>query len=548
MILPPGWRANTLEGLTKRWDIIVVGGGISGAGILREAARMNLRVLLLEQADFASGSSSKSSKMVHGGLRYLAEKELGLVRQSVRDRQRLLREVPGLVDTLHFAFTDYSFQEFSRRMFRWGLRVYDLMARARSSRYLTAEQTRALAPRLLREGLKGSFAYNDAGTDDARLTMRVLFEALDDGGKLLNYASAESPLRGADGVVHGLRVRDNLSGEHYDVEARLVINATGAWSDGLREGVGEKPQMRPLRGTHITVPADVLSVEGAITFMHPQDGRPVFVREWEGATIIGTTDMDHGNDLTVEPHATAAEIDYLRAGVAMFFPHVELNDENICSTWAGARPVVGTDEPDPSKESRDHVLEFSHGMLTVTGGKLTTFRSTAIEVLNKARDVLPELPVIKSRTAIFDAVKPNPPAELALSPALSRRLYGRYGHNADRLLAMVRDENRADELKAIPGTLGCWAEVRWAARAEGVIKLQDLLLRRCRLGFLLRDGGMEHVSRIQEICRSELGWDDEQWQNELLAYRNMWKRFYGTPADLAEAWPEEWGLQDTLSE
>lgn len=546
MILPPGWRERTLKELPQRWDIVVVGGGISGAGILREAARLNQRVLLLEQADFASGSSSKSSKMVHGGLRYLAEKEFGLVRQSVRDRQRLLREVPGLVDTLHFAFTDYSFQEFSRRMFRVGLRIYDLMARARSSRYLSSEATRALAPRLLNEGLKGSFAYNDAGTDDARLTMRVLFEALNDGAWLLNYASAESPLRGADGVVHGLRVRDNISGEHHDIQARLVINATGAWSDGLREGVGEKPQMRPLRGTHITVPADVLSVDGSITFMHPQDGRPVFVRDWEGATLIGTTDMDHGRDLSVEPHATAAEIDYLRAGVAMFFPHVELNDANICGTWAGARPVVGSDEPDPSKESRDHILEFNHGMLTVTGGKLTTFRSTAIEVLNKARDVLPELPPVNSRLPIFDVVKPNPPSELALSPSLSRRLYGRYGDNANRLLAMVRDEGRAEELRIIPGTLGCWAELRWAARAEGVTKLQDLLLRRTRLGFLLRNGGMDHVDRIREVCQAELNWSDEQWQLESQAYTGLWKRFYGTPADLAEAWPDEWALDSTI--
>lgn len=538
-------RAETLAGLDQAWDVIVVGGGITGAGILREATRQGLKTLLIEQRDFAWGTSSRSSKLVHGGLRYLKEGKIGLTRASVRERQRLLAEGPGLIDPLGFLLTTYEGDNPGRWTFRAGLTVYDLLALQWSHRQYSPQELRLLAPHISESGLEGGLQYGDAQTDDARLTLRVIQEAVAAGGTALNYARAEALLRDEAGDVVGVRVADEraLHGKPAgasdaspapaltDLHARVVINATGAWADGLRRKLGETARIRPLRGSHLIFPSWRLPVAQAISFLHPQDRRPVFIFPWEGVTLIGTTDVDHDAALDAEPCISPREVAYLMAAVQHQFPSLHITLADVVSTFAGVRPVIGTGQEDPSKESRDHVVWEEDGLLTVTGGKLTTFRLIALDALRAARHRLPETPASDDDQPVLDPVEETLlDGQGELDQAARQRLLGRYGAAAPALLAAAQP----DELTPIPGTTALWAELRWAARAEAVEHLDDLLLRRVRLGLLLPNGGRALLPQIRAICQPELGWDDVRWLAEEAAYLALWQRSYSLPAGVPD--------------
>ena len=509
------------------FDILVIGGGITGAGIAREAARLGLRVALVEQHDFAWGTSSRSSKLVHGGLRYLREGRVGLTRASVSERQRLLEEGPGLIDPLGFLLATYKGDSPGRRMYGAGLSVYDLLALQWTHRYYSAADFKQFAPFISDEGLQGGFRYGDAQTDDARLVLRVLSEAVADGALVLNYAKVESVIReGGAGRVVGALIRDlaNEPGEAIHVHAAVVANATGAWADILREQVGGVRRIRPLRGSHLILPSWRLPVTQAVSFLHPVDRRPVFIFPWEGVTLVGTTDVDHDEALDAEPHISPVEVAYLMAAVASQFPALELTLDDVVSTFAGVRPVIGSGKADPSGESRDHVVWEESGLLTVTGGKLTTFRRIALDALRVARRRLPEMGELDDDMPVLNPVN-LPLGRVALSEAERRRLLGRYGKDAPALVAAARE----GELDRVPGVATLWAELRWGARAEGVIHLDDLLLRRTRLGLLLPQGGAEIMERIGKIAREELGWDKKRWHAESHAYQQLWREHYSLP-------------------
>ena len=524
----PDHRPRTWTALQEApLDVLVIGGGITGAGIVREAARMGLRVGLVEQRDFAWGTSSRSSKLVHGGLRYLKEGRFGLTRTSVSERERLLEEGAGLIDPLGFLLATYQGDSPGRRMYGAGLTVYDLLALQWSHRYYSAVDFQRLAPFLSPDGLQGGFRYGDAQTDDARLVLRVLSEAAGDGALILNYARVTELLTDARGRVTGARVRDTAgeAGKQHDLAATVVVNATGAWADALRSQVGGAARIRPLRGSHLLFPAWRLPVEQALSFLHPLDRRPVFIFPWEGITLVGTTDVDHAETLEGEPRISPDEVSYLMAAVASQFPGIDLALEDVVSTFSGIRPVIGSGKSDPSKESRDHVVWEEHGLLTVTGGKLTTFRRIALDALRTAQKQLPHMGELDSSAPVF-----NPPCRnllrIAMPEADRRRLIGRYGGNAAPLLEAAG----AGETEHVGQTATMWAEVRWAARAEGVIHLDDLLLRRTRLGLLLPDGAGDHLDRVGSICRAELGWGNARWQQEALAYEMLHRECYGVPA------------------
>lgn len=516
------WREETWSQLAQPWDIIVIGGGITGAGILREATRLGLHVLLLEQRDFAWGTSSRSSKLVHGGLRYLKEGKIGLTRASVHERERLLDEGPGLIDPLGFLLATYRGDHPGRWMYQAGLAVYDLLALQWSHQRYGATDFQKLAPNILQEGLKGGFRYGDAQTDDARLVLRVMREAVADGGTALNYVTAETLLR-SNGQVCGVQVRDGVSGATATLSARVVINATGAWADRLRGQIGAAPRIRPLRGSHLIFSAQRLPLSQAVSFLHPFDRRPVFIFPWEGVTLVGTTDVDHDLALDVEPAITPAEVTYLMAAADAQFPSLRLTVADVIASYAGVRPVIGSGQVDPSKESRDHVVWEEAGLLTVTGGKLTTFRLIAVDVLREVRHRLPTLPTINSEQSVLNQFDTQLSA--SLTEAQRRRLLGRHGAEAVAVVAAAQP----GELEPLPGTLTLWAELRWAARAEGVVHLDDLLLRRVRLGLLLPAGGAAYLPRVRAICQAELGWDDARWQAEEEAYRALWQRCYSLP-------------------
>lgn len=517
------WREQALPELAARdWDLIVVGGGISGAGILREAARRGWKCLLLEQRDFAWGTSSRSSKMVHGGLRYIAKGQFGLTRDSVRERQRLLQEAPGLVDPLSFIMAHYQGSFPGPKVFGGLLAVYDALAGKRNHLYYPLQQLRYLAPGLKADGLLGGTRFFDAVTDDARLVQRVLGEARAEGAEALNGMRVVELLR-ENGQVTGLLAEDSETGLRYSFKSRAMAQATGTWADQLRSKTGLE-HIRPLRGSHLLLPAWRLPVAHAFSFMHASDKRPVFVFPWEGATVIGTTDLDHSEPLAEEARISPDEVTYLLDACAQQFPAAGIGAADVLSTWAGVRPVVSDGEPGrkPSDEKREHALWVEPGCVTLAGGKLTTFRLLALEVLQACAPMVGRT-VDDHGAATFAAL--SRPSMSTLSPAQQKRLIGRYGRALPQLLALI------DELGVEPvvGTDTLWAELAWAAEQELVLHLDDLLLRRTRLGLLLAQGAAAELPRIRALCQARLGWDDARWQQEETDYLVLWQQCYSLP-------------------
>jgi glycerol-3-phosphate dehydrogenase len=352
----------------------------------------------------------------------------------------------------------------------------------------------------------------------------VVVEAVEDGGTAINYVRAVALLR-EDGRVNGVSLIDEVTGNTVQVQARIIVNATGAWADQLRHQIGASARIRPLRGSHLIFSAWKLPVAQAVSFLHPLDRRPVFIFPWEGVTLVGTTDVDHQQTLDKEPRISPSEVAYLMAAVESQFPYLGIKLSDIVSTFSGVRPVIGTGKSDPSQESRDHVVWQEDGLLTVTGGKLTTFRRIALDAIQAVRDEFPMLGELHGDVPVLNKIIMELPEPRGLDEACCKRLLGRYGADAHELLRSAT----ADELENIPGTETLWAELRWAARAEAIVHLEDLLLRRVRLGILMPQGAAEYMEKIRSICQEELGWNDDRWTQEQAAYQDLWKEAYSLP-------------------
>ena len=527
-------------------DLLVIGGGIAGAGVALEASRRGIAVMLVDARDFAWGSSSRSSKLVHGGLRYLREGAFGLTRESVRERGRLLQDAPGLVEPQRFLLGHYDGRSPSRRTLAAGLAIYDAMAHQRTRAFHTPAQVRMLAPHMATDQLLGASSYLDAKTDDSRLVMRVLQEAQRHGARVYNRAAVKSLLRAGDvdvplsspakpgdaGVKPGTVVGARIEGAGFTghVRARCVVNATGFWADGLRSGLGA-PMLRPLRGSHLVFPLWKLPVAQSVSLLHPRDGRPVFATPWEGVALVGTTDLDHHDDPDVEPRIAATETAYLIEALRHAFPRLDLRAADAICSFAGVRPVVDdrAGGGDPSKAPREHVVRDEQGLITVTGGKLTTFRVNALDALRHAAPYL----AASARLGGFDYRTADPifapqiesPALAALPHGLRSRLLGRYGHQAQ---ALLREAAPAD-FETVAGTATPWAELHWALRHEQVRFLDDLLLRRTRLGLLLPAGGAELLPRLEPVAREALGWSGGEWRDQCDRYAHIIAQCYTVP-------------------
>ena len=538
----------------KPWDMLIIGGGITGAGIAREAARRGLAVLLIEQKDFAWGTSSRSSKMVHGGLRYIASGDYKTTLLSVRERERMLSEASGLVNEMHYIMPHYKGKFPPPWIFKILLRVYDGLAGKRYSKYFKKDAFLSLNPNIKQEKFLGASQFSDAVTDDSRLVMRVLAEAIHDGAQAINYLKAETLITNEQGLVVGATLKDTCSEdnaqnnvqsnvESYDVYAKVVVSATGAWADTLRMQASKQTeqsfhkQIRPSRGSHLVVSKERLPIEQAYTFLHPVDKRAVFVFPWENRTVLGTTDLDHLPLDDSEVGITNEEVDYLLTATNELFNDVKLNRKDVISTWAGVRPLIseGGDgkRVSPSKEKRDHSVWLDNNLVTVSGGKLTTFRLIALDVLEKCREVLAlDKSVIQNQTLngdhVFSNTAPTNPKFFTLPKALQQRLQGFYGRQLDTLLELAHEE----DLAYVTDSNTIWAEIRFAARHEQVMHLDDLLLRRTRLGLILPNGAMTPLisARLKQICQQELGWNEQKWQQEAQRYQNLWQRYYHLPA------------------
>ncbi len=545
-------RQQALAPLSRRssqevpWDMLIIGGGITGAGIAREAARRGIAVLLIEQKDFAWGTSSRSSKMVHGGLRYIASGDYKTTLLSVRERERMLNEASGLVNEMHYVMPHYKGKFPPPWIFNTLLRVYDGLAGKRYSKYFKRDAFLRLNPNIKQEKFLGASQFSDAVTDDSRLVMRVLDEATHDGAHAINYLKAESLLTNEQGLVVGATLKDTASKDNahsYDVHAKVVVSATGAWADTLRMQASKQTeqsfqkQIRPSRGSHLVVSQERLLLKQAYTFLHPVDKRAVFVFPWENRTVLGTTDLDHPTLDDKEVGITNEEVDYLLAATNNLFDDANLNREDVISTWAGVRPLIsdGGDgkRVSPSKEKRDHSVWLDNNLVTVSGGKLTTFRLIALDVLKVCQKVL-EIDELSTQdktsysSQVFSNKTPTNPKFITLPKSLQQRLQGFYGLQLDALLELAHD----DDLTYVTDSNTIWAEIRFAARSEQVIHLDDLLLRRTRLGLILPHGAMTPLisERLKQICQQELSWDEQKWQQEVARYQALWQRYYYLPA------------------
>ncbi|GAA3920608.1 glycerol-3-phosphate dehydrogenase/oxidase [Litoribacillus peritrichatus] len=510
-----------------KFDLIVIGGGITGAGILREAARRGLKVLLLEQKDFAWGTSSRSSKMVHGGLRYLGEGQIRLTRESVRERQRYLTELPGLVNVMRYLMVHKPKQFPPRWIFQILLGVYDFFAGKKYRQSVDAQELPSWLGPIHPGNATGGSVFADAVTDDSRLVLRTLSEAVGDGGVAVNYAEVSELLKDDDDTVTGVQIRDLVKDAQYSVMADTVVNATGAWAAKL--GGADSPEVRPLRGSHLVVPFWRLPVSCSISMIHPKDDRPVFVFPWQGAAVIGTTDLDHKPSLNDEASISQEEVDYLLEGANYYLSDSKISESDVISTWAGVRPVISSGKGlDPSREKREHSIWQQPGLITVSGGKLTTFRVIALDVLSR----LPKAaalrrtkdfgqPFFRSTLYVMNQIG-------RLSGRVKRRLSGRYGFEALDLIDAMHSNDKAEY--SIGHSDTSWLELEWAIKHESVVHLDDLLFRRTRIGNVMPDLTKGQWRKIQELFEEHQGWSEQKWCSELSRYQDIWRTCYAVPS------------------
>lgn len=516
-----------------QWDIIIIGGGVVGAGLLKRASQAKMKVLLVEQKDFAWGSSSRSSKMVHGGLRYIAEGQIKLTKESVLEREKLLRDAPLLVTKQSFAMSHYQKQFPWPWLFKTLLGVYDSIANLadtnRRHRQYQQQDYLMLVPGAKEQGLLSGTQFYDALTDDTRLVHRLIQESLQLGGQAINYSPATRLIEDS-GTITGVVIQPDDSDQEVALQAKMVVNATGAWSNKLLEQTKTSANlslptlnMRPLRGSHIILPNWRLPVATAISVLHPKDKRPVQIYPWLNTTMVGTTDVQHDDDLALEAKISQQEYDYLMTAVKAQFPAANITDSDVISTFAGVRPVVSRGGAiDPSKEKREHSITQVPGFITVAGGKLTTFDVIAQDVLRQV-EAATGLPQPDFTRPIFAASSASRKGDLP--DYVSAQAQACFGELADTFI----EQAQVEQLTPISYTRHLWAELAWAAKYEQVVHLDDLLLRRTRIGNLLFDGGSKQLAKIKQICQHALDWDESKWQQEVERYQQLWQHNYSLP-------------------
>lgn len=513
-------RAEDLARLPSPWDLVVVGGGVSGAAVFSLACARGYQCLLLEANDFAWGASSRSSKLVHGGLRYMRQGQFVTTWHSVRERQQLLKRYPGLIRPLGLLFPLPRSSRLDRALMSTALTIYDLMAGRRDHAYHAPRDFAWLAPQVAIRGAVEGFSFHDAVTDDARLVLRLIQEGRRRGGLALNYLEAADLLTGADGRVAGVAARDRLGPGRWEIAARVVVNATGPWCDRLRIGLGAPPRLRPLKGSHLLFPHWRFPLAQGVCFASAADRRIIFALPWQGMTLVGTTDLDCQLNLDQDPAISPEEGDYLLAALERWFPALGLTAVDVSATCAGVRPVVGrAGEGAPSCQSREHALWLEKGLISLAGGKLTTFGLMARQVLKAVgRQAAPSG---RAGAAVSAA---HAPLQDGLTKGVSRatlaRIVNRYGPAAPEVLAVLRERGP----DTVPGADAPWAELVWAAQRERVEHLDDLLLRRTRLGLILPDGGTALLDEVWRRVGSDLGWDALRWEQERTRYLDLWER------------------------
>lgn len=512
---------------SHRFDLLVIGGGITGCGIARDAALRGLSVALVEKNDFAGGTSSRSSRLIHGGVRYLEHGQLHLVFESSAERRRLLRLAPHLVQPLEFTWPVYAGSRIRRWKLGAGLMLYDALSLFRNvgrHRRLTRRGVLEREPMLQPDGLLGGAQYYDAATNDARLTLANAIGAAEAGALTLNHAAVTTLIR-ENGRVAGATICDSLNGTSVDVHARVVVNATGPWSDGLRQLDGETGSaVRGSKGAHIAVPRERIGNHDALTLLSPIDGRVLFVLPADSQAIVGTTD-NYTSASPDDVRATNEDVTYLLAAANSFFPAARLTPSDVVSAWAGIRPLVPVAGDTPGAVSREHAITTSpHGLVSITGGKLTTYRVMAADVLKVVLATLKQgsgvdrartLPLPGGDFLSLEALVAEA-ARITNDSSIARHLVTTYGSRWTRVWSEINQPGGSEIVaEGLPYTVGA---LRYAARCEMAWTLGDLLIRRTRVAFETRDHGLAAAEKSAIALSTLFGWDDAARRDALSAY------------------------------
>ena len=522
----PGWRRAALRRAAAGFDVVVVGGGITGCGIALDAAQRGLTTALVERGDLAAGTSSRSSKLIHGGLRYLKQMQLRITRLACRERDRMLALSPHLVRPVRFVYPAFHGDTTPGWQIDLGLWMYDqLTGRPDKHCQLEPNQIRQLAPGLRTAGLDRALSYVDAMADDARLTLATAAVAHRYGAAVLPRTELLAARRDAGGRVAGVLVRDLEDGRELTLDGRVVVNATGVWTDVVRQRLGlEGRRLRPSRGAHVILSGERFKLAAAVTLAAPSDGRPVFLIPHPEGVLVGTTDLYHDGPLD-DPRPSSAEVDYLLAAVAAAFPRRPVDRADVRGAFAGLRPILDSHADEPSEASREEDIWEEDGVLSVAGGKLTTWRSTAEEAVDAVLKLLPEetarraAPCSTAGTPLDDLAPADLDQRLAavheLSPAVAAGLARRLGAAAWAALDGTAPDRREPLL---PDCDLCAAEVTAHARWGAALHLDDVLLRRARFGMWQPELARALAAPVRQVLAAELGWDHRRQAAEEEAF------------------------------
>ncbi|EIU0354662.1 glycerol-3-phosphate dehydrogenase/oxidase [Staphylococcus pseudintermedius] len=511
----------------EAYDLIVVGGGITGAGIALDATARGMKVALVEMQDFAQGTSSRSTKLVHGGLRYLKQLQVGVVAETGKERAIVYENGPHVTTPEWMLLPMHKGGTFGKFSTSIGLAMYDRLAGVKKSerkKMLSKKETSAKEPLVKQDGLKGGGYYVEYRTDDARLTIEVMKKAAEQGADIMNYTKVTNFLYDNKEKVNGVAVVDRLGNETFEIKGKKVVNATGPWVDEVRSADYSKnnKQLRLTKGVHVVIDQSKFPLRQAVYFDTEKDGRMIFAIPREGKVYVGTTDTFYNNDKS-KPLVNQEDRDYLVDAINYMFPTVHITDADIESTWAGVRPLIFEEGKDPSEISRkDEIWEGKSGLLTIAGGKLTGYRHMALEIVDLVEKRLKQEYKLKFKevdtkhipisggdvggSANFEQFIEDKVAAakaMNLDTDLARRLATKYGSNVDDLFAIAQAAQHQNT--GLP--LELYVELVYGVQNELVVKPTDFLVRRIGALYFDIDTVLRHKDTVVDVLADLLGYD-----------------------------------------
>ncbi len=543
------WNYKNRDKIIKKlqetsFDILIIGAGITGAGVAREAAMRGLKVACIDMQDFAAGTSSRSSKLGHGGIRYIAHGDLDLVKEALQERNWMRAHIPHLIRPIPFLFVHLEGGKYKRRDIKGATKVYDFLSdkdseftNFKKSRVLSTEEIFEIEPEYIKEGNLGGAVYYDTNLDDARLTLEIIKEAVVRGAVAVNYCKANGYLKD-NGIILGVKCTDLENNIDFEIKTRLVVNATGVWTDQLIDIYPNEipsPLIRPTKGVHLQYRRKNIKNQNAAIVFSKKDDRAFFVlpRNKE-FTIIGTTDTDFKEDLA-NPYCKKEDADYLIESTRFYFPNAQLGYENILSTYAGIRPLVMQKGKTESEVSRKHIIFFSDdGLLTITGGKLTEWRAMAEDVFEhiinknlfpssaKEKHFSKQPFIIGLDKKEWDNIFKN--MKLDLESDIIDHLYQQYGKGAIKILELIKEDSSLAN-KIIEENNFIKAEVVYTLRYELTPHVIDVFCRRTEMSLWIHHKkAFEAASKVAELMAKEYSWDENKKNQEIEVYMNYIKK------------------------